>query len=73
MAQIEDITFEQLVDWFGNTVNDSNGERHTNQAKSKYNISDTLTLYPSDYKLIKDQKGVKTTLGRLIFNKVFIR
>ena len=68
----EDITFEQLVDWFGNTVNDSNGERHTNQAKSKYNISDTLTLYPSDYKLIKDQKGVKTTLGRLIFNKVFI-
>ena len=68
----EDITFSKLVEWFGNTVSISNGTRDTHTKHSKFNVCDTVTLYPSDWKFIKDSKGVKTTLGRLIFNKVLI-
>lgn len=68
----EDITFSKLVEWFGNTVSISNGVRNTNTKHSKFNVCDTVTLYPSDWSFIKDKNGVKTTLGRIIFNKIFV-
>ena len=37
-----------------------------------YNPCDTLTISPSEYHLVTGSEPVKTTLGRLIFNKVFV-
>lgn len=65
----EDITFEKLVDWFGNTVNINDGINN-NVKKSKFKCTDKLTLTHSDYPLVKDK--VETTLGRFIYNKIIV-
>ena len=68
----EDITFSNLVDWFGNTVDIRNNDKTKKANQSKYNVSDTLVIKPGEYSLIKSDKPVKTTLGRLFFNKILI-
>ena len=68
----EEITFEKLVEWFGNTVNIEDEGRSKDFTKSKFNPTDTLTISPAEYKLIKTPEPIKTTLGRLIFNKVLV-
>lgn len=49
-----------------------NNDKTKKQTKSKYNVSDTLTINPGEYHLYKGDKPIKTTLGRLIFNKVLV-
>lgn len=65
------ITFTDLVDWFGDTANIADGNK-TKINKSKFNPCDTLTISPNEYHLIKGDKPIKTTLGRLIYNKMMI-
>lgn len=68
----KDITLDNLSNWFGNltTVNDS--KEGKKPKPSPFNVCDTLHINPGEYKLVKDPKGVDTTIGRLIFNKVFV-
>lgn len=68
----EEITFEKLIEWFGNTVNIEDEGRSKDFTKSKFNPTDTLTISPAEYKLVKSPEPIKTTLGRLIFNKVLV-
>lgn len=68
----KEITFEKLVEWFGNTADVRNGNKKKQANKSQFNPTDTLTIKAVDYKLIKGEPLVRTTLGRLIFNKVMI-
>ena len=74
----KEITLDLLIDIFGNltTVDNKGG----NYVKSKYNPTDIIYL-PQDYiknysKIYGDNeitsKGLKTTLGRLFFNKVLV-
>lgn len=67
----EDLNFENFVDWFGDTVNLTDNDKTKPKVKSKYNPCDTLTISPEEYSLVHSEP-VKTTLGRLIFNKVLI-
>lgn len=67
----EDLNFENFVDWFGDTVNLTDNDKTKPKVKSKYNPCDTLTISPEEYSLVHGEP-VKTTLGRLIFNKVLI-
>ena len=68
----EDLTFSNLVDWFADTVDLRDGDKTKKQVHSKFNTSDTLTIYPGEYSLVHGKEPVKTTLGRLIFNKVLV-
>ena len=68
----EDLTFSNFISWFGNTVDIRNGDKGKKPIKSKYNVSDTLTIKPGEYKLVRGSEPVKTTLGRLMFNKFMI-
>ena len=68
----EEITFEKLVEWFGNTVNIEDDDKKKNFSKSTFNPTDTLTISSTEYKLVKSATPIKTTLGRLIFNKVLV-
>lgn len=65
----KDITFEMLVDWFGNTVNMVDG-RNSDVTISKFKCTDKLTLTHDEYPLVKDK--VETTLGRFIYNKIIV-
>ena len=67
----EDLNFENFVDWFGDTVNLTDNDKTKPKVKSKYNPCDTLTISPEEYSLVHGEP-IKTTLGRLIFNKVLI-
>lgn len=60
----EDITFEFLVDTFGNTTDISDGI-NTKASKSKFNTTDIIDIKVP----YNDFKG-KTTLGRLLYNKI---
>lgn len=68
----EDLTFENFVDWFGDLVDLKHGDKSNKQIKSKFNPCDTLTITSDEYSLVKGTEPIKTTLGRLIFNKVLI-
>ena len=68
----EDLTFSNFVDWFGDTVDIRNNDKTKKATKSKYNVSDTLTIKPGEYHLVKGDEPIKTTLGRLIFNKILV-
>ena len=65
----KDITFEMLVDWFGNTVNMVDG-RNSDVTISKFKCTDKLILTHDEYPLVKDK--VETTLGRFIYNKIIV-
>ena len=60
----EDITFEFLVDTFGNITDISDGI-NTKASKSKFNTTDIIDIKVP----YNDFKG-KTTLGRLLYNKI---
>lgn len=62
----EDITFEFLIDTFGNTVDITNGI-NTNETKSKYNTTDII-----DIRVPYNGFKGKTTLGRLMYNKIIL-
>ena len=70
----KDITFDKLVNWFGTTTKihsevDGDGKK-TVMTGSRFNTSDTLVIPANSYHGIK--QNTKTTLGRLIFDKVMI-
>lgn len=65
------ITFEKLIEWFGNTTDITEG-KNTNRKVSKFKPTDILTLNKNEYSLVKSDTPITTTLGRLIFNKVMI-
>lgn len=67
-----EITFTKLVSWFGNTVDITDDNKTKKFDKSKFNPTDTLTIKPGEYSLVKSDQPVKTTIGRLIFNKVLV-
>ena len=56
----EDLTFTNLVNWFGNLVDIRNGDKTKQPEKSKYNTSDTFTLKPGEYSLYKGDKPIQT-------------
>lgn len=60
----EDITFEFLVDTFGNITDITDGI-NTKENKSKYNTTDII-----DIKVPYNGFKGKTTLGRLLYNKI---
>lgn len=68
----EDLTFSNFVNWFGDTVDLRDDDRTKKQTSSKFNVSDTLTISPNEYSLVHGTTPIKTTLGRLIFNKVLV-
>jgi hypothetical protein len=61
------ITFNDLVDIFGNTTSNESKDRSVGFKKSKYNPTDVVTI-------TEPYMGFtgKTTLGRLIFNKMIV-
>ena len=65
-----DLTFNNFVDWFGDTTDLTDGDKTKKSTKSKFNPCDTLTITHTEYPLVKDK--VETTVGRLIFNKLLI-
>ena len=67
----KDMTFTNLVKWFGNTI-DETKEKTEKNIHSRFNVCDTLTLTSKEYPLIKGNKQIKTTIGRFIFNKMLI-
>lgn len=64
-----DITFEKLVEWFGDLVDVSDG-RNINRKKSKYNMTDILTISHEEYPMVEGT--ITTTLGRLMFTKIIV-
>ena len=67
-ANPDDITFEYLVELFGNRASkDSNG--HLVKTVAKYKTTDTVKLKP---KSLFNDETIHTTIGRLIFNKVIL-
>ena len=58
----EDLTFSNLVDWFADTVDLRDGDKTKKQVHSKFNTSDTLTIYPGEYSLVHGKEPVKTTV-----------
>lgn len=67
----DDMTFTNLVKWFGNVIDETKEKTETN-IHSNFNVCDTLTLTSKEYPLIKGNKQIKTTIGRFIFNKMLI-
>lgn len=67
----KDITFESLVDWFGITTDITSG-KNSAVRPVKFHPTDTLTISKNEYKLVHSNTPVKTTLGRLIFNKLMV-
>lgn len=55
--------------WFGNSVDPFNKTKFN---KSKFRVCDTLTISSKEYPLVKSDTPIKTTLGRLIFNKILV-
>lgn len=75
----KDITFDKLVMWFGHVTDATEGRRESlkNVQKQKYHPTDMLIIKKGEYtKVLPNNKipedGLKTTLGRLIFNKVLV-
>lgn len=62
-----DITFEWLVDNFGNLTSVTGGTRSIKQAKSKFNMTDII-----DIKIPYLGFTGKTTLGRLLYSKIIV-
>ena len=62
-----DITFEWLVDNFGDLTSNSNGSRSVKRLESKYNMTDII-----DIKIPYLGFKGKTTLGRLLYSKIII-
>lgn len=60
----EDLTFDKLVDIFGDKTNDK-----VNVIKSKYSPTDKMILESKDY---INKSRIETTLGRFIFTKILI-
>lgn len=69
----KDITFHNLVKWFGNTVDIRDDNKNKKTSTSMYNPTDKLTISEKDYpELLKDGEILETTLGKLIFNKILV-
>ncbi len=69
----EDLTFENFVDWFGDTVDIRDNDKTKKQRKSKFNPCDTLSISKEEYPLlVHTDTTIQTTVGRLVFNKVLI-
>lgn len=68
----KDITFEFLVDTFGFVEDISDGNKTKTARKQKFHPTDTLILTHSDFPIIRSSEPIKTTIGRLIFNKVMV-
>ena len=64
----KDITFEKLVDWFGDLANEE--ENKIKEHKSKYNMTDKITLSHEEYPLVEGT--IQTTLGRLMYTKIIV-
>jgi hypothetical protein len=62
-----DITFEWLVDNFGNLTSMAGGTRSITQAKSKFNTTDIVNI-----KIPYLGFTGKTTLGRLLYTKIIV-
>ena len=62
-----DITFDWLVDNFGNMTSISNGEHSTKHTTSKYNMTDIIDIRTPYLGFTG-----KTTLGRLLYSKIVI-
>lgn len=63
-----EITFEKLVDWFGNLASEEHDKTKIN--KAKYNMTDKITLTHEDYPMIEGT--IQTTLGRLFYTKIIV-
>ena len=63
----EDLTFEFLVDNFGNLTSNKDNQRSTSIATSKFNMTDIV-----DIRIPYLGFTGKTTLGRLLYNKIII-
>jgi hypothetical protein len=63
----EDITFDLLVDFFGDKAEVKNGK--TTIGKSRFEPSDAFTLEAGEY---TNKETVKTTVGLFIYNKLMV-
>ena len=59
----DDLTFELLVELFGNTVDSSKTKENANVRKSRFDINDEFTLLPNEYLA---EVNTDTTVGRFI-------
>jgi DNA-directed RNA polymerase beta' subunit len=66
------ITLTDMISWFGNTTTIKDSKEGKDPSKSKFNPCDTLTISSKEYSIIKSDKPIRTTIGRLIFNKLMV-
>ena len=67
---IKDLTFNKLIELIGTTTSKDN---KSNIVKRRFNPTDTLIIKKEDYpELMKDGNVYKTTVGRLLFNKIVV-
>lgn len=64
------ITFSLLVSIFGNTVNTN--AKKTEIHTSSYQPNDYLILNPGEYSVYTGKEPIRTTVGRLFFNKIMV-
>ena len=64
---MEEYTFSNMVKWFGDTADIDDGDK-TTVVKSKFNMTDKMTLTHQEYKYVDGT--IDTTLGRFLYNKV---
>ena len=66
---IEEYTFSNLVEWFGNTSDMEDGDK-TEVRKSKFSMTDKMTLSHNDYRLVNGT--IQTTLGRYLYTRIVL-
>ena len=70
----EDLTFSNIVKWLSNTTDIRNPDNKEGNKfnKSAYNTYDSLILTKENCPTLVKDAPIKTTLGRLIINKIFL-
>ena len=68
---MEEYTFSNIVKWFGDTTDTTDG-RNTTVTKSKFNMTDKMTLTKSEYPYVDSTTPIQTTLGRFLYNKLVL-
>lgn len=64
----KEITFEKLVNWFGDTANMEKNKIEDH--KSKFNMTDKISLSHEEYPMVEGT--IQTTLGRLMYTKIIV-
>lgn len=67
---LKDYTFTNMVHWFGDTADMSEGREKVKRTSSRFKCTDKLVLTHKDYPLVSGT--IETTLGRFVLTKVMI-